>query len=95
MQTLVEEVYNYAGYPIFLSDKPEKKYFALVTSKKSGRPMKIYFGDTSYEQYHDKIGYYSHLDHGDPVRRANYKARHENNRHIKGSAGYFSDRLLW
>ena len=28
-------------------------------------------------------------------RRKAYKIRHENDRHIKGSAGYYADQLLW
>jgi len=28
-------------------------------------------------------------------RRKNYKLRHENDRHVKGSAGYYADQLLW
>ena len=28
-------------------------------------------------------------------RRALYKQRHEKDRHIKGSAGYYADQLLW
>lgn len=28
-------------------------------------------------------------------RRKLYKQRHEKDRHIKGSAGYFADKLLW
>lgn len=87
-------VYNYQGYPIFLSDRPEKKYYALTTSR-AGNPIRVYFGATGYEQFRDKIGYYSDFDHHDPIRRRNYKLRHEGNRHVKGSAGWFSDRILW
>jgi len=28
-------------------------------------------------------------------RRKAYKIRHEKDRHIKGSAGYYADQLLW
>jgi len=28
-------------------------------------------------------------------RRALYKARHENNRNVKGTAGYYADKILW
>lgn len=28
-------------------------------------------------------------------RRKSYKARHENNRHVRGSAGWYADKLLW
>ena len=41
------------------------------------------------------IRYSDYLQHGDLKRRANYKARHESNRHRVGTAGYFADRILW
>ena len=41
------------------------------------------------------IGYDDFLSHGDPERRRRYKIRHEKNRHIVGSAGYYADRILW
>ena len=85
----MKQVYKYKGYPIFLSDKPNKKYYAIV-----GR-RKVYFGQRPYEQYKDRIGYYSDLDHGDPVRRKNFKSRFERIRHNIGSAAWFSDKLLW
>ena len=83
------------GYPIWISDKPEKKYYALVTFVKSGKPLKIYFGDTSYQHYRDKLGYWSHLDHGYATRRASYKSRHGSTRHTRGTASWFADQILW
>ncbi len=80
---------KFKGYKIYKSDKPKKKYYALVNNKK------IYFGDTSYQHYKDKLGVYSYLNHLDPKRRKLYKLRHEKDRHLKGSAGYFSDQILW
>ena len=35
------------------------------------------------------------LQHGDPERRRMYKKRHEKNRHIKGTAGFYADKILW
>jgi hypothetical protein len=29
------------------------------------------------------------------MKRKNYKARHERDRHIKNSNGYFADKILW
>lgn len=81
--------YYYKGYPIYLSDKKPKKYFAIVNNKK------IYFGDQRYQQYHDKIGYYSILDHWDKNRRASYKKRHINDIGNKGKAGWFAYNILW
>lgn len=43
-------------------------------------------GDIRYEDY---------LQHKDETRRKNYKARHENTRHKKGSASYYADKILW
>lgn len=80
---------KFKGYNIYKSDKLKKKYYALVNNKK------VYFGDTSYQHYKDKLGVYSYLNHLDPKRRKLYKSRHEKNRHIKGSAGWFSDQILW
>jgi len=85
------EIGKYKGYSIFLSDKPDKKYFARVGNRK------IYFGGDPrhYEHYHDKMDYYKHLNHNDPKRRKNFKARHEKYRHVVGSAAWFSDQILW
>lgn len=85
------EVAKYKGYSIFLSDKPEKKYYAKVGNRK------VYFGGdpSKYEHYHDKIGYYKNLNHDDKERKRLFKLRHEKNRHKVGSAAWFSDQILW
>lgn len=84
-------VYNYKGYDIYVSDKPNKKYYAKVGNRK------VYFGKIPYEQYKDKIGYYSNLDHLDTKRRSAYRARHgaQGYQTKKGSAAWFSWNLLW
>lgn len=83
------KVGTYKGYPIYLSERSNKKYYAIVDG------YKIHFGDTRYEHYYDKIGHYSHLNHNDKNRRKRYKQRHEKDRHLKGSAGWFADQILW
>ena len=35
------------------------------------------------------------LQHGDEKRRRLYKIRHERDRHKKGTAGYYADKILW
>ena len=67
-----------------------KKYKVLVNGKY------VYFGDKRYQQYRDKIGYYSMKDHGDKTRRENYRSRHQGD-HINDPnfAGYWSYRYLW
>lgn len=79
----------YGGYPIYVSNKWPKKYYAVVDGRK------VYFGDARYEQFRDKLGRYSNKDHGDPTRRAQYKSRHEKDRHERGTAGWFADQILW
>jgi hypothetical protein len=73
-----------------------KKYTAVLSSGK--RTISLNFGDSRYPQYKDStgVGKFSHLDHGDTKRRANYKARHSG--YIrKGyySPGFFSLKYLW
>ena len=45
------------------------------------------------------MDYPTYLETGDKAladkKRNAYKARHEKDRHIKGSAGYYADRILW
>lgn len=56
----------------------------------------IYFGNKHYEQYHDKIGHYSDLDHYDKVRRQRYRKRHSNDFiNDPNYAGYYAWRYLW
>jgi hypothetical protein len=63
----------------------------------------IHFGDTRYEQYEDKIGLYSHLNHFDKRRRANYLSRAKGIKNKKGertyldksSPNYYSVKYLW
>ena len=74
-----------------------KKYNAIIEDKKTKRRQKIPFGDKRHQQYKDSTGLklYSRLDHGDPERRKNYKARHEKTRHKKWSASWFADTYLY
>lgn len=80
---------TYKGIPIFLSNRINKKYYALFNGEK------VHFGDSRYEHFYDKMKYYSHLNHNDRKRRILYKKRHEKDRHVVGSAGWFADQILW
>jgi hypothetical protein len=69
----------------------------------------VYFGDiylTSfgqlkpngepYEQYEDKIGFYSTYDHLDPKRQKAYRQRHKKDKiDNPRKAGYFAWHYLW
>lgn len=72
-----------------------KKYNAILQNKKTGDIIKVAFGDKNYQQYHDKIGHYKHLDHNDVKRRMLYHARHINDKDYKYSSGWFSAKMLW
>ena len=41
------------------------------------------------------IRYSDYLQHKDKARRKLYKLRHDNDRHVKGTAGYYADQILW
>jgi hypothetical protein len=79
---------KYKGYDIFVSDKPDKKYYAIVDGKR------VYFGARAYEQYYDILGHYKSKNHLDKKRRDAYYSRH-NKDYKQGSAGRFSKRVLW
>jgi hypothetical protein len=74
-----------------------KKYDAIIEDKVTKRQQRVPFGDVNYQHYKDSTGLklYSRLDHNDPKRRANYKARHEKTRHKKFSASWYADTFLW
>lgn len=78
------------------------KYIFRAPSKRKGKKYDVYrlngqyvtsFGAVGYEQYKDKIGYYSKYDHGDKVRRENYYKRH--GKATFESPKWFSHRYLW
>jgi hypothetical protein len=71
------------------STRENKKYDAIVNNKKYS------FGDTRYEQYHDKIGYYHSKNNEDEQRRTNYRTRHKNDKIHSYSNGFFSWHYLW
>jgi len=86
------------------------KYTAIVPSKDArGGEKRVHFGHKDYEQYRDRVpkarggGLWSHKDHRDVQRRANYRRRHEGVRTKDGSRAYevpyspswFSYHFLW
>jgi hypothetical protein len=85
-------------YKPIKSERKNKKFKVLT---KSGV---IHFGDTRYEQFKDKLGVYSHLDHNDKKRQKNYCKRAKGIKNKKGeltykdkdnSANYWSYHFLW
>ena len=85
------------------STPKQKKYSVYVKSDNKKGFKTIHFGDSSMQQFKDKLGYYKHLDHGDPVRRKSYLARAKGIKNKQGeltwknknSANYYSIKYLW
>lgn len=85
-----------AAYKIYRSDKEPKKYVAYLTKPNANKKRRIYFGDKRYQQYKDRIGLYSNLDHKDPNRKRLYYDRHgPKDKAVKYSAKWFSNKYLW
>lgn len=79
------------GYTIKPSTRKNKKYDVYKNDK-----YITSFGDTRYQHYYDKIGYYEHLNHYDEKRRKNYRSRHRNDNITDPNyAGYWSYNYLW
>ena len=80
-------------YKPFKSSAKNKKYSVYVKGK-TGNPRLIHFGDSRYQQFKDKLGAYSKLDHNDLKRKKAYYSRH-GNATSKDSAKYWSHKILW
>lgn len=81
---------KFKGYIFCVSKRKHKKYDVYTTK---GEYITS-FGDNRYQQYQDKIGFYSNKDHKDKERRRLYYARHGKDAE-KESAKWFSHRFLW
>lgn len=77
------------------SNYKNKKYDAILENKYDGTIKKIPFGDARHQQYHDRLGFYKHLDHYDKKRRDLYRRRHSKDIGNKYSSGWFSWYYLW
>ena len=65
--------------------KPSKIGFKKLDVFKNGEKVAS-IGDTRYSDY---------LTHKDEERKRLYKQRHNADRKVKGSPGYYADRILW
>jgi len=80
---------TYYSYLIKPSTRKNKKYDVFKKNK-----YILSFGDSRYEQYKDKIGFYKELNHNDKSRRELYYKRHSKD-YPKYSADWFSKKYLW
>lgn len=79
----------------FTFKAPSKRKFKKYDVYKDDKYITS-FGDTRYDHYYDKIGYYKNKNHNDEKRRRLYRLRHKNdNLNDKNSSGYFSWFYLW
>jgi hypothetical protein len=85
-------MWNREGYNIYVSTRKGKKYDVYKDNK-----YVCSFGARDMEHYKDRLGYYSHLDHNDPVRRQAFKNRFRRliSRNDKSSGIYWADKYLW
>ncbi len=89
-------------YKPFISKAKNKKYSVYVKGK-NGKTKLINFGDKRYEQFKDKLGHYSNLNHNDKKRRENYLKRAKGIKNKEGeltyknknSPNYWSVNFLW
>lgn len=82
------------NYSIYVNEnkRPSYRYKKYYAEFENGK--KVYFGDKRYEQYFDKLGHYSKLNHLDKERRRLYYSRH-GKKAKKYSPKWFSHNYLW
>ena len=90
--------YSFVGFEP--SRRKNKKYDAILMNRDTGKNVRVPFGDSRYEQFRDNtgLGLFSHMDHGDNIRKRNYWDRHrrEINDGIDNyTAGSFALKYLW
>ena len=87
---------------LYTRKKAKKLNVIVLPSEKRNKKIDVYdiygnllasVGDINYLDYPSYLRYCGKKIAEE--RRKAYKLRHENDRHIKGSAGYYADQLLW
>lgn len=79
------------------STRKDKKLMTKINNKV------VHFGNPNYQHYKDRTGYFSKLDHNDPVRRKNYLTRSAGIKDKQGnltkdnpeSPNYHARKILW
>jgi len=87
---------------LYTRKKAKKLNVIVLPSEKRNKKIDVYdiygnllasVGDSNYLDYPSYLRYCGKKIAEE--RRKAYKIRHEKDRHIKGSAGYYADQLLW
>jgi hypothetical protein len=83
------------GWHIRKSKRKNKKYDVFNENNK----FVVSFGDTRYEQFHDKLGAFKNLNHSDEKRLKLFKKRfqklYNDNKNNPYSSILYSWNLLW
>jgi N-acyl-D-aspartate/D-glutamate deacylase len=85
------------GVQVKQSSNPKKKIDVYRDGVKIASIGDINYGDypTFLRTKHTRKGKYKNSKAYANSRRVVYKLRHEKDRHVKGTPGYYSDQLLW
>lgn len=75
-------------------ERAKKLGVTVKPSTVKHKKLDVYRDDEKIASIGD-IRYSDYLQHGDEERRRRYKKRHQKNRTVKDSAGYFADKILW
>ena len=92
---------KYKFIKFMVSDRPLKKYYAILEHRKTKKRVNVYFGAIKstgipYSQYRDNVlGHYSKYDHFDKARRQRYITRHKNDINKAYSSSWFALKYLW
>lgn len=92
---IVKNPDNYRLLKFRISKSNNKKYDAILINKHTNNIKIIPFGDIRYEQFYDKLGKYSYLNHNNKDRQKKYIERHQNDIDNKFSSGWFAYHYLW
>lgn len=67
---------------------------SVKPSTNKGKKLDVYKNDKKVASIGD-INYSDYLQHKDDKRKAQYKARHNKDRHKVGTKSYYADKILW
>lgn len=75
-------------------DNAKKIGVTVKPSEVKNKKLDVFKDDKKVASIGD-IRYSDFLQHNDEQRKKNYKSRHNKDRKVKGSAGYYADKILW
>lgn len=83
-------------YKIEVSKRKNKKYDVYKILDNNEVEYLLSFGSKSNDQYFDRLGYYSDVNHNDEKRKESYLKRHQND-YLEDPeyAGFWAKYILW